>query len=1239
MPRYIFLLFFILLQQVINAQTSPDAIQHSLFFIGDAGEPFLEESTIGTVLRKDIQSHKKATVVFLGDNVYPAGMPDVGDSDRPESERTLRTQVEWLHGLDVEGIFIPGNHDWLQGARKGWSQLTNQQAWIDSLYDSRITLLPRDGCPGPVEISLGEKATLVILDTQWFLHPWEKPGEDSECEANTTSDVLLLLNDIMSRNADKRVIVAAHHPMITYGNHGGVFTWKDHLFPLTALDSNLYIPFPVIGSFYPLYRSVLGDIQDTRHPLYKEMIEGLTEVLKQYPGTIFAAGHEHALQAIVKDSLYHIVSGAGVKTTKVKKKGYAKFASSITGYVRADILKDGKVEITFVQVDKQNPQGKIAFTDEVEPVEALTQPGEEVPDYTDKVVRIKASEQYKARKGKKKLLGDNYRSAWTQEIEVPVFDIGAEHGGLTIVQKGGGMQTLSLRLEDTTGRQYVLRSVEKFPEKAVPVMFRKTFVQALVQDQISASHPYAAIVIPPLATAAGIYHTNPKVVFIPDDPRLGVYRREFANTVALYEERPAGDWSDKPFFGNSSKIVNTSKVLEKVAKDNDNKVDEMFVLRCRLFDLWIGDWDRHDDQWRWATFEDKKGETFRPVPRDRDQAFFVNKGIIPKFWSRRWALPKFEGFDEQIRWPSGLSFNARYFDRSFLTEPDEEDWVDVARDLQSRLTDDVIEDAIRTWPKEIYDLHGEEITRKLKARRERLVDDARSHYQFLSRYVNIVGSDKTERVHVKRLPDGNVHVRMYKINKEGEQSRELYDRVFRRGETKGIHIYTRGGDDEVIVEGDARKSILLRIIGGDGKDTFVDSSQVAGLGRKTIVYDLKNSSTQIATQGETKNRTSTRQEVNTYDRMEFKYDRLAPLVYGNYNVDDGLFIGGGFYYQKEGFRKSPFKSRHIAIASVAPSTNSYNLLYRGDFTDVIGKWGIEIDADLKSPNYTNNFFGMGNETVFDKEIDEDPRFDLERPIDYYRLRFEEIRLETYAARRIGNYGRLRIGPALQVIQIEDPERDRYINEFAAAFPYNIYKDDNNYLGLSWGLDFEKKNHQTMPTRGVAFKLAGRNMAGLNDRANDLSSYETSLSLYQSFRIPAQVVFAARVGAGLNTGDYNFYQAQILDGKTELRGFRKTRFYGDRKFYTNLEMRVKLFRIRTYLFPASLGILGFHDLGRVWYKNEQGIDPSAPSGKSNAWHKGWGGGIWFTPFNLTVLSVEAGHSKEGTLAYVRLGFMF
>ena len=117
------------------------------------------------------------------------------------------------------------------------------------------------------------------------------------------------------------------------------------------------------------------------------------------------------------------------------------------------------------------------------------------------------------------------------------------------------------------------------------------------------------------------------------------------------------------------------------------------------------------------------------------------------------------------------------------------------------------------------------------------------------------------------------------------------------------------------------------------------------------------------------------------------------------------------------------------------------------------------------------------------------------------------------------------------------------------------------------------------------------------------------------------------------------QSQILDGKTELRGFRKTRFYGNRKLVFNNEVRFKLGNIRSFILPATIGLTGFYDVGRVWYRNELGIDPTTATGRSNVWHQGYGGGIWITPFNMAVISIEAAHSVEGTLGYFRLGFLF
>ena len=209
-----------------------------------------------------------------------------------------------------------------------------------------------------MEIGLGGLNLLVILDTQWFLHKWEKPGKDSSCGAKTREDVIQLLSDIIARNPDKRIIVAGHHPLITYGDHGGIFTWKDHLFPLTDLRPYLYVPLPVVGSVYPLYRKLFGHLQDTRHPRYREFREPIQEILKRNPGNIYVAGHEHALQYIVQDSTHFIVSGAGAKYTSVKHKGFARFVAGTTGFVQANLYGDGSILIRIIRVDRKNPAGE-----------------------------------------------------------------------------------------------------------------------------------------------------------------------------------------------------------------------------------------------------------------------------------------------------------------------------------------------------------------------------------------------------------------------------------------------------------------------------------------------------------------------------------------------------------------------------------------------------------------------------------------------------------------------------------------------------------------------------------------------------------------------------------------------------------------------------------------------------------------------------------------------------------------
>ena len=168
--------------------------------------------------------------------------------------------------------------------------------------------------------------------------------------------------------------------------------------------------------------------------------------------------------------------------------------------------------------------------------------------------------------------------------------------------------------------------------------------------------------------------------------------------LAMLEEDADEDWSDYADFGYTKNAVSTGTVMEKLHEDNDNRVDQKNLLRVRLFDIWVGDWDRHEGQFRWAELEDETGKLYRPIPEDRDNIFFRFDGFIPWWASRKWALRKFQDFQPEIRDLAGLNDNGRHLDRRFLTGLQKDDWIAIANDLQNRLTDEVIEKAIALMP-------------------------------------------------------------------------------------------------------------------------------------------------------------------------------------------------------------------------------------------------------------------------------------------------------------------------------------------------------------------------------------------------------------------------------------------------------------------------------------------------------------------------------------------------------------
>ena len=243
-------------------------LHYRLLLLGDGGEPKSDEPILKTLGKWAKKDAAKTSVVFLGDNMYPEGMTE---RRKREAAERLEPQLAVIRTAGVHGLFIPGNHDWASGKAEGYTALLAQEQFINDALSGETNFLPSGGSPGPVVLELPEAdpvVRLIILDTQWWLHPHEKPQKSPETVIEELREKL---------NTKLPVIVVGHHPLETYGPHGGFFDWKSHLFPARDLKEWLWVPVPIFGAAYPYWRKYLyKSDQDTRGTRNKKMVAQLS---------------------------------------------------------------------------------------------------------------------------------------------------------------------------------------------------------------------------------------------------------------------------------------------------------------------------------------------------------------------------------------------------------------------------------------------------------------------------------------------------------------------------------------------------------------------------------------------------------------------------------------------------------------------------------------------------------------------------------------------------------------------------------------------------------------------------------------------------------------------------------------------------------------------------------------------------------------------------------------------------
>lgn len=801
--------------------------------------------------------------------------------------------------------------------------------------------------------------------------------------------------------------------------------------------------------------------------------------------------------------------------------------------------------------------------------------------------------------------GKNYRKEWGTPVKLPLIKISEVYGGLIPIKEGGGMQSKSLRLKNKAGMEWVIRSVEKTPDKLLPENLRGTFALDWLDDAMSGQHPFSALVMPPLAVAANVIHANPVIGVLAPDELLGEYNKIFSGLVVLLEEREPGGESD-----------NTPKMEEELKKDNDNHFDGKQFLRARMLDLLVGDWDRHEDQWRWLDVKKGKGKMYEAVPRDRDQVFHVNQGLFPNIAALPWIDPLLGDFEGDLSTVKYSLFKTRFMKGYPDAQLSYTEWMQEVNDFVKAETDEVLESGLNRMPKEVYRMGHDELLAKLKERRANMPAAMTTYYRFINRIVDLRTSDKNEKVEITDAPDRGMHVVVSKINKEGQVKDVLLDMIYQADITKELRLYVSEGNDQVLIN-DHSSAIRLRVIGGSGEKSY----EVKASGHPVRVYSRKDS---VQLSGEVRKLKThlSNDSLNTRFVPVNPYNVWMPLTTAAINADDGFLLGLGVKFTKmDGFRKLPYASSQQIMVTHSFATDAFRIRYNGEWIKAIGKADITLQAFLQAPDNTMNFFGRGNESALVKG-------DNYRK--FYRARFDTYQIDPALRWHLGKETTISAGPSLQFYHFNlDDNSGRFINQTALINSYDslTIKKDKAHLGFLVNLNSNHRNNNILPSRGYYFNVTLQGYTGLNQYSKSFMQIRPEFTYYQRLNSRGTIVLSDRVGGGVTIGQTAFYQSMFLGGQGNLLGYLQNRFAGQHMAFNNFQARIKLLSIASYILPGELGFSGFYDTGRVWEKDEH----------SDKWHQGTGGGLYFSPASLTIIQLMAGHSNEGWYPFFSMNF--
>ncbi|UII78785.1 metallophosphatase [Flagellimonas sp. CMM7] len=1101
-----------------------------------------------------------------------------------EIKNSIERQLKLIESFEDNVIFIPGSQEW---SKHGFNGVEGVEKYIQKTSQAKFY----PGNNEPIKSrDLSENIVLITVDSQWFLEDWNKHiyiNDDSEIK-NRTLFFLEFENQIKKAQG-KIKIVAIHHPILT--------KTRQNFIAKTGGTS----------------------VQDFENKQFRKLRNRLKTVAQKTENVIFVSGNDRNLQYL-NQKVTQIISGAAGKTEKVKKADEGNFTSSKNGYSRLDIDTDGNATVYFFATKdgvSNTIFQKTIFKGDKKNEKINYELKDTFPK--TKLASIYTKDATNKNGFYRMLWGNHYREFYGKDVNAQVVLLDTLMGGVSPLKRGGGQQSKSLRLEDKNGKQFVMRALKKsttrflqanaFQEVYIGNALDGTVIDKILFDFYTTSHPYTPFAIGGLSDAVDVAHTNPKLFYVPKQEALGVFNDEFGDELYMIEEHVGKTQIETKSFGKPDKILSTADILQKIHKSGKTIVDEPSYIRARIFDMLLGDWDRHEDQWRWGEYKNNDGtKYYKPIPRDRDQAFSRYDGVLISVLTRIIpGLRKMQTFGDDLRSVKWFASSPYHLDITLINSSDWAEWEKQTKYIQGNITDSIIEKAFEAIPNEIRGETIEDIKSKLKGRRGNLLKITKEYYDYLNRFEVVTGTQKDDQFKITRLPDGKTSIQIQR------KDLAILKRTFSQDITKEIWIYGLDGNDTFTVEGKGDKLIKLKIIGGKKNDTynFINTEKVK-------LYDYKSKNNTIVNK-RSKKWLVDDYNINNYDHRKVKYnfDQTVPII--AVNPDDGLRIGVLTNHVFHGLQRNPFTQRHTLGASYYTSTSGVNLIYKGEFSNIFHKWNFGLEGLYNSPSYASNFFGFGNETIYDKDLVD---------FDFNRVRIKRWNAAISLIHRGRDGGAFQIKSLIEYFDVENTEQ-RFIGSFPES---DSVFEEQTYAGAEATYKFENKDNKGFPTLGLDFDftLGYKTSVGNMTVKNSFGYLLPEIALNHRLTKRGSVILATKIGSKIILGDnFEFYHAAQLGGDNGLRGFRNNRFTGKRSFYQNIDLRIPLGGTRTSIIPIRFGVTGSFDYGRVWIDNDT----------SGLWHNNVGGALWVSGVGAITANIAYYNSSDGGRMLFVLGLAF